>query len=432
MDERILKFMNELKTQLQGIPEKEVKDAVGFYEEYLDEALDAGKDLGDVIRQLGSPGEIAGMLRTETSIAKVERSPGLKNFSNAKRAAAGVVTKPLAVFLLSVIEIVTFGIVIALFCGAAAVFLAALASIGVLIYEALGIPSRFAMEIAGTVGTALLLAGICLLTAYLLYKGGIVFIRLSTRFVRMMLKNSAKSLPGPAKGTTAVKSRFKRIILACTVSIIAGAVLFGISGLPQRYFTIFNSMKPTESIKKVVSEYDVTGIARISAATAHSAIRVAPGSSDRIVVTYEEPDWLTHEIDNINGVLTFQEKSNGRLPLFTLVSMHESLTELTIQLPGGFKPENISLESRGGHIFISGLTGSINAKTLNGNIDYSPGEASSRSNVRAKTLNGKIIVGSAEVYEKAHEGVEYMRNENTGKTVELTSTNGNITIDRQK
>jgi hypothetical protein len=187
-------------------------------------------------------------------------------------------------------------------------------------------------------------------------------------------------------------------------------------------------MKPEENINKVVEEYNASDINKISALTAHSIIKIGEGSTDKIVLSYEEPDWLTHKITNNGGVLDFREVSNGRLPLFALISIHESETELSISLPKGFKADSISLQSTGGFIFITDVTGNLEAKTLTGKIQYNTGN--SRNSITARTGSGKILVEGISSGERANGWREYNKAVNVGGKVKLTSTSGSIIIEK--
>jgi hypothetical protein len=187
-------------------------------------------------------------------------------------------------------------------------------------------------------------------------------------------------------------------------------------------------MKPEGNINKVVEEYTASDINKISAITAHSIIRIREGSSDKIVISYEEPDWLTHEISNNGGVLVFREMSNGRLPMFSLISIHESQTELSISLPKGFKADSISLQSTGGNMFISNITENLDAKTLTGEIQYATGTL--KSSIVARTKSGKILVDGAQAGKSINGWKEYDNGANKGNRVELTSTSGSIVIEK--
>jgi len=428
MDDRISGFIASLKKHLEGLPEQEIREAVDYYEEYINDAVEEGKDTDGIFKELGSPEKIAGMIRMESSIIKAQRSPGLKNFTGVSRNAFKGVTTPLAIISLSFVVFFSFCMVAVLFAGAFCLFAgAAVIALG-LVYEALRIPPGFPMEIVGTIGFGLLGAGICLLPAFGLYRLGKLFIRVSTQLIRRILLQSGKPMPEMEKQTPSRKARFSRITVLCLIIIAAGLVSIGVSGMPVRYFTIFNSMKPTNIVMKT-SEYEPAGINKISISTAHSIIRVTEGTSDKIVLSYEQPDYMDYEMGVSGSMLSFYEKSNGRLALFSLLTMHESMTELVVSIPKGLNPDIITLETRGGHIYISRLAQNIRAETFSNSINLSMGGVGENVNIKTSTWSGDIILNGTKAGQKTTEGIEYYKDTNAAKTIELKSSNGTIHLD---
>ena len=197
MYDRASSFIESLKNQLEGVPEEEIQEAISYYEEYLNDAAEAGKDVDEILARLGSPQEIAAMIRTEASIAKVQRSPGLKNFNSAVRYAFAGVTTPFAVLLLSICVALSYGIVAVFFVGAFAISAAAVVATLGLVYQAFDIPAKFTLEILGTLGLALFTAGILLLAAYMLYKLGKLFIKISASMVGLIMKKPQRPKTEP-------------------------------------------------------------------------------------------------------------------------------------------------------------------------------------------------------------------------------------------
>jgi hypothetical protein len=126
-------------------------------------------------------------------------------------------------------------------------------------------------------------------------------------------------------------------------------------------------------------------------------------------------------------MLSFYEKSSGMLPLFDLVKLHESRTELIITLPMGFNPQIVTLESTGGHVQILDSGENIYAKTYTGAILLSTPQD---VNIKAATELGTIEVGGTESGQKTSGGLEYYNNTQSDRTVELQSSRGNIEISR--
>lgn len=440
MDERIIQFIQSIAAQLEGLPEAEIRKAVSFYEEYFNEALEAGQDPEQLIKSLGTPEKIAIMLRTETSLTKAESNPSLRNFSKALRNSFRYVTTPFMVFLLSLVVLILGGLVVGFFGGAIATVLGALAVLIVLIYEAVRIPAHFGLEIIGTFGVALFGAGICLLLALGQSKVARLLIQVSAKLIRLIVRLSGKSLPEPLPAPNASRSKSRGLAYTLLGLTVVGGILMGISGLPWEYLVILNEMRSEATLKKVVTQYEPGAIEKLSIVTAHTKIITTRNPADKIIITYEQPDWLDYEVKTDGNMLSFYEKSNGRLPLFRLVALHESFTELSISLPQGFNPELITLDSTGGPIEILGLAENaradarIAANTYNGGIKFDSADSSSNYSLKANTRNGQILVNGTSAGQKVSEGIEYYRKTRTAKspsqaTVELKSINGNISID---
>jgi uncharacterized membrane protein len=429
MDERVSNYIKTLKNLLKDLSEAEVKEAVDFYEEFLNDAAEAGKDLDAVLNDLDSPDKIAGMLRMESSIVKAQNRPDLKNFTRVLGNAFRSVSAPVSVFLLAIITLISSGMVALMFAGAFVSFVGAVAVALGMAYQALTIPGRFPLEIAGTIGAALFGASICMLLAVGLYKLGRLFIRISTQQIGLILKVSGKPVSGMEKTAAGGSLRTKRFVYACLLASAAGLLLFAVSGLPWRYLTIFNSMKPENVAMRIVSESDPGKVSKISIVTANSCIKVIRGTSDKITISYEQPDWMDYETGSSGSMLSFYEKSNGRLPLYGLSKLHESRTEVVVSIPEGYSPDVITLDSTGGYILIDGIEENVKARTYNGGISLTSSGTNDSRNIKASTINGRILAGGVRTGQRTDRGIEFYQNTKSNKTIELTSSNGNISID---
>lgn len=365
MNEEIKKYIEELKKHLAGLPGDEIQRVIGYYEEYLSDSLDAGGDLEEVLKELGPAERLAESIKMEANYLRAKKNPDIRNFSRVIRDAFKRASAPISVFFLSITVLLSFCMLALIFGGAVVLGIGSAAVILLCIYQAFTIPFKFILEIAGTIGFGLLGSGILALIALYFWQGGRLFIRLSTKQIGLILKQPRKAVSEPVKKEGKRLWPFIRIILVAAAS---GFIIFAVSGIPWRFFIIFNSMKPEGRINRVVEEYKAQDIRKINALTAHSSIRIEEGSSDKIVISYEEPDWLDHELISSGGELNFHEVSSGRLPFFSLVSLHESMTELSITLPKGYKADSITLQSVGGNIYVSGEIENLKTKTLTGKV----------------------------------------------------------------
>lgn len=429
MNERIYIFIEALKKQLDGLPDHEINDAISYYEEYLNDADEAGKNINDILEELGPVEKIADAIKTETCIIKAQHSPNMKNFSNVLKNAFHGITTPMAIFILSLFIAVSFSVVVILYAGALVTFIGAVIMAMGLIYEAFKIPFKFHIEAAGTFGLALLTAGVLMAAAFGLFKLGRLMVRVSTGQIRWIRKKSGKPMPQMSMQERYKVSNSKKVVLACTIMCVVGLVLFSVSGLPVKYFAIFNSIKP-DNINIKTEEYDPSGINKISLATEHSCIRLTENSGDKIVISYEQPDWLDYEMDLSGSMLSFYEKSNGRLPLFKLSSLHESRTELVVSLPAKYSPQVITISTTGGFVYIEGLAENINVKTYTGSIFLDSRSKADKINIAGQTANNGIIqVDGKKAGRLTNNGVEYFRNIQAEKTIELHSSRGSIYIE---
>jgi Predicted membrane protein len=427
MNEKIINFIEDLRRQLQGIPDQEINEAVGYYEEYLNGADEAGKDIDEILLSLGSPDKIASMIRAEVSIAIAQQSPGLKNFASVLKNAFHGVTTPFKVFLLSIVIVISFSIVAVFFAGSLVVLIGTLILGAGLIYQAFTIPSRYLLEISGTLGLALLVSGICLLAALGLYKLGRLFVKLSSQLIHLMVRRPGKPAPEVNSPKGQRKYGSKRTAFVFLIVSAVGLTLFSISGMPLKFFTIFNSMKPEHFITRTV-EFDPGKVNKISLTTAHSCIKLTRGSSDKITVSYEQPEWMDYELSNSGSMLSFYEKSNGRFPLFRLITLHESRTELAISIPEGYSPDIINVESTGGFVYITGLAENINVKTYSGSIFFNSKGMEGSYNIEGITESGAIDVNGTAAGQKTGRGFEYYKNTQSNKTINIQSSRGSINI----
>ncbi len=427
MDNKIKVFLDELKLQLAELPEAEAKGALDYYEEYLNDALDEGKSAEDLLSYLDAPGKIASMIKAETSIKKAQRNPGLKNYSRVLKYARDGITKPFSILLFSLFIFTTYSMAIVLFLGTVASAAAACVLMSGFMFEALRIPPKYSAEIIGAIGSGLFATSICLSLAYGFYKLCRLLIMLSSGLVGRMLNKSRKPIPEIDGNPVENKKTSGLFLKLCITAALAGLVLAFASGLPVKLFMIFNSMEPS-SIASKAWEYDTASVKNINIVTAHSHIRLEKGNSDKIKIAYTQPDWLEAEINSTNGQLKFTEKSNGSLPLFSLVSTHENRTEVTITLPDDFSPDSLKLESRGGFVHIDSMDFNVLAKTYTGNIYLESATGDKPAGIKASTSTGIIQAGGAKVGINTANGFEYHMPVQNANSIDMETSRGSIFI----
>lgn len=429
MNEQLEGFLKDLEGALKDIPQEERSKAMDYYREYLYDACESGLVPEEVIKQVGDAESIASAIKMEVSIDNARNNPGIRNYSNALKNTFRMVTTPFSVLMLIFLVLISGSIVAAFFATALCTFIAAIASLFIGIYEAARIPGHFLMERIGAFGMGLMSSGLMMLFTLWFYRLSKLFIRISVWFIGKIQRKPAQFKPDiKSDGNGRHKPAIKPVILFAAVSVL-GLALFFASGLPMRYFDIFNSTKPNE-ISLQTYDSAVKDVNAISIVSAHSQVKILKGNGDGIQLIYEKPDWLDGEMKTEGKTLYFQEKSNGRLPLFSLVSIHESMTELQLLLPEGYDPAMIKVDSTGGHIFISGINCNIQAETMNGRIELILADMTS-ANITVKTERGTVYSDDRAAGQKTAQGTEYFSVGANGKSIELNSTNGNIYLRSQ-
>jgi hypothetical protein len=340
-----------------------------------------------------------------------------------------MITKPFFALFMLIFIIISYSLVITFFAGALVSIIGAAAVTLAFVYEAFKIPSEFAMEMVGTVGAGLLGGSICFLTSFGLYKLARLFIRISVRMAGTMVKKSGEQLR-PIKKPHVKKVHSRLLLYASLIVFLSGIVLFSVSGLPYRYFTIFNSMKP-ESVNVVTSGHNPVNedIEKINVSTAHSHVRLLYNNSDEIIISYEQPDWLDYSVSIDGDTLSFHENSNGRLPLFELVSMHESITQVTVLIPKNYNPEIILIKSKGGSIYLENVMENIEVITYTGGIELEKPDTADNIYINVITRTGNIEAEGIPAGHESSRGIEYsVGNSKADKTILLESSRGDIII----
>lgn len=433
MNERFAEYLRALRAQLNGLPEPEIEDAVRYYEEYLADAAEAGSEPDAVLAGLDSPKQAAAQIRAEFSIARARSNPSIRSFSGVLSSMLRTVTTPFAVLLMLLCFVPSI-LLVGAFSLAFIVFLvSALIAASALIYEA-GTAVLFQFSaFLGAVGLALFIASLLLFLALMFFRLARLMIRLSALIARGITKRPGQTRPDPeADFSPQPKKSGKALIVLCTVFASVGLILFSVSGLALKYFTLFNSMESSYSEVKTAS-YSPSEIHRIELMTTHTNIRVLSGKSDKITLTYEQVDWLQGEPLLDGSKLAFVEFSNQTLPLFQLAQLHHNSAELTITLPQGYAPEAFRIETCGGFVYLTdpafvtndNLPALTEIKTTSG-YAYLPAEAS----LDITTGTGRIESDGQPVGKSTQRGNEYTSQSGTGRVIRVESTSGSVYISR--
>ncbi|MCX7771655.1 MAG: DUF1700 domain-containing protein [Clostridia bacterium] len=426
MNNRISEYLKSLGDRLSDLPEDEKSNILNYYEEYLYDASDSGKDLDEVINGLGSAEEVASMVNAEFQLQDARKNPSVKSFNKAMTHVFRGVATPMGYFLRGIFLIVGYALIVTVMLGALTAFISALAFPAMMLFEAVTLRTSFIAEFIGSIGAALLIFGIFSLAGLGLFALGRTLVQTAAGMLSWMLhrNKNKESYTEQASSKKVSKQLEKKLYAVALAGLAAGLVLFFASGLPVKYFVIFNSMKP-DNVQTVSKTYDIGEVTKISVLTAQSCIRVVPSDDGKLRVTYEQPDWLQGELHVTDGVLEFKETSNGRLPLFDIATLHESRTQVTLYIPKNYDPELITLESKGGIISIDNVAANINAKTYTGEITL---HEDIPIHIAASTEVGAIEVGGRPAGERNARGISFALGADTLKHIVLTTSRGQIVI----
>lgn len=438
MSEKLKAFLDELSRHLNGLPENERAEVINYYEEYMNDAEEEGVSPEDLLARLESPADIAASIKAESSIRNMRNRPGLKNYSRVVKYARIGIKRPITIFLFSLLIFVTYSIAVCLFIVTVASAASACAILPMFIAETVKIPSHYIGDAMGTISMGVFFTGLMALVAWIFFKLSGLLFRLSAGLISRMLNKNKMPASNGARNALTIddiggekenRGRFSALALKICLSIIAaGFVIALATGLPTKMFMIFNSMKPG-NISMKEWEYSTDSVDKISIKTAHSVIRIIEGNSEKIKIQYEQSDWLEPEISSIDGQLTFTEKSNGRMPLFSLVSMHENRAEVTLSLPEGYKADDVELESRGGFVYITGIKAPVHVKTYTGSIYVEQEDDAKLAALKASTLTGVIKVNGKDAATKSGGKTTYQSDSQNGPLMQFESYRGNIYIE---
>ena len=407
---------------LAGLPEEAAGRALDYYGEYIAEALEAGRSEEEILKKLGRPEEIIALVKAEASLDKAEMRPGPFRLIGATRKVfRSIVTSAARVSLL-IGAAVPYTLALGLYIASGAAVLGALGAVALMIDGISGMSAGFVLEKIGAAGVAVFAAAVFAAAGLGLWLAANRITRLTLRVLRRSLKRDWERGRDAGTGQTASLG-LKKAFLICVASALLGIVLIIPSGLPMRYFSIWNSMRPGH-LTAVAGIYNATDISEIEATTLNSRIVVRTGAapSESIRVIYEKPDWMANTLALHSKRLIFREISRGMLPFLGFIARHEGMTAVMIEVPPNYAAKAVQIQSTGGHISVDLQAGSIRVKTGDGNIRFSS---------RGWIYNIKVYArkGSITVKGRLFDGGVYASGAGEGHIAELRSSGGKIEID---
>lgn len=197
------RFIDELAEELSILPRVEVNQALQYYQEYFDDAIDSGKSEFEIITSLGTPKSVASQLIAASNLKEynrqrvfeeTKREPSVKNY---KRTVAAVITAPIVLplkivlyIVCFVLSIVGFALVISFAATAFSLFLSGIACLIASIPGAIYFSSFFML--VQLFGLGLLLAGLGLI----FYVFTVTVIKGSIKISSTIIKTIGRSFGG--------------------------------------------------------------------------------------------------------------------------------------------------------------------------------------------------------------------------------------------
>ncbi len=362
----------------------EAEALVAFYEEFLADAVEAGKPEAEVLARLGEPGAVAALSLAERSLREAERRPGPFRLATAARKTLGR-TAPLAGRVaLSLASLVPFLAGMTCYLGGFLLFLAVPAAGWVAMDDLASVVSPVPEAGVRYAGVLLAAVGLLVGAGWLLWAAGNRLGRLTVRMLRASRgSGGAAGMASAATRATgagtfaAPKERKPRRLLRTTGALLVAAVLWtGVvllagTGLAYDYFSLWNSMAPRSTVHAEPA-FDAAGIGTIQVQGRNSRIRVVriPGTSIRVLG--DVPDWVRLFVAESDGTLVVAEQDNGRMPLFRILAIHEGVTDIEVGVPESFAVPSIRIVTQGGAVDIDVPADDLFVRTGTGPIRLSP------------------------------------------------------------
>ncbi|MGE5597769.1 MAG: DUF1700 domain-containing protein, partial [Bacteroidota bacterium] len=369
MGSRLDETMERIRAGLADLPEGAARRVLEHYREYIAEALEAGRGEEDILRRLGNPEEIIAQARAEVSLNKAGQYPGPVLLTGAAGRVLGRIGSMTGKASLILSASIPYTLAICLYVLAGAAFAGAAGAAALMAYGISEMAPAHVMEKIGAAGAGVFGAAALSAAGLGLWLAARGVTRLTLRILRRGLGRGGDRERSLTEGALLTRG-IRRAFAACAAALLLGVGLIVPSGLPLRYFSIWNSMKPSFTVR--AGAYRAADIREIEVETLNSAIllRAAAKPAREIRVSYEEPDWMAGVATVKGGKLIFREESRGRLPFLDFIARHEGMTAVTIEVPPGYRARPVTLSSKGGRIDAALPAGNIRIKTLTGNVRF--------------------------------------------------------------
>ena len=419
MADTLNELLATIRSGLAGLPEESASRALEYYEDYIAEALEAGLSGGEIMRRLGTMEEIAAHVRAESSLDRAESSPGPLSLTGAARQTLRGLAGGAARVSMFVGATLPYALAMMLYLTAIVVLLGAIAVAALMGYEITTMPAAYLRESIGAAGLAALAASLLAGTGLALWLAANAINRITLRALRRGLRRGAP-MDRPSEPAKPRKQRTRIAFLACAIIALVGAGLIATSGLPEKYFTIWNGERP-EDIALRDWSFDPRKVDAIEVVALNSRVSIEAGSTEDLRIAYEEPPWLAGEVIADDGKLSFRESSRRMLPFMNFVARHQGMTSVRIEVPRRYLPRSIAVTTNGGNVFLAAAAREVDVQTITGSIRFAaPDDA---FHIKAFAPDGNIVVRGSRVAGNEHE-----TGPAKGHPVELQSSEGMIEL----
>ncbi|NOY08452.1 MAG: DUF1700 domain-containing protein [Spirochaetes bacterium] len=400
MTEKLNDYLNKIRKALHSWAPENIDDAVSYYKEFIEDALEQGLPEDQILNRLGTPEQIIKTIKAENNIRKTEGRPGPIGLL---KSILGIPALKISIVLGGIIPIVTAYL---LYILAVVSYISIAGGVLVSVYAVGQINHKYVWSVIGMIGLALITASVFAASGFLIWRIANIITRYTMKLLRRFLnkdRNTETTQPLYRTHAAGEVRKVKKVLSVFLIIFAAGVVMLIPSGLPARYFSIWNSQMPANYTEKEM-HFPSAKVKTISITTLNSKIILKKTASARLAILYQQPDWMKGDIKQEGSDLSFKEKPNGRLPYMQFISRHEGMTSVLLLLPQKNNVDTLNLRTNGGTVELSEQI----------SADY---------NISAAASPGKIILDNKEL----KSGTLQHRTGGKG-TIYIKSNNGAVII----
>ena len=218
------------------------------------------------------------------------------------------------------------------------------------VYAIRQIDQQYVWSIIGMIGLAFISTAVFASFGFTVWKIANLITLHTMKLLRRFMNREKQH--SPRKYAGGKRRRTKSVLIILLIIFTIGVIMLIPSGLPERYFSIWNSQMPN-NYKNREMQFLPDKIKSISIETLDSKVIITKTNSDRITLLYQQPDWMKGNISNKESVLSLKEEPSGRLPYMHFVSRHGGMTSVTVDLPEKSHADSIKVYTDGGTVEVA-------------------------------------------------------------------------------